>query len=408
MKILPFKGILFNRTKVDEKDVITLPYDKILVDQKRLYQERSPYNMVHLVLAESHGQAARLFRRWRDTGILKEDPAPAIYVYEQEYEYPRGINNIRRAFIALLELQPFNKDRVMPHERTFSKVVDDRMNLLANCGANLEQIFVLGDGIGVDHWPPEKMIIDFRDEFGIRHKLWPVTDPRKISDLQRRVHKSRLFIADGHHRYTAALNYKETQKKKKGDAYTGNEGFNYRMTAFVDLQSNGLTILPTHRVVKNAEGLTDTVLLAQLKKYFTVIKTESMNKEKSHTIGMYLGAGKYYDLTLKDDISMEQVLGVSRPRAWLYLDVNILHLLILKHIIGIDTHNAREEDKVAYIREEEETKKMVDKKDARMAFILNPTPIEQVKEIVSLAEVMPHKSTDFYPKMHSGLVMRVL
>jgi len=123
---------------------------------------------------------------------------------------------------------------------------------------------------------------------------------------------------------------------------------------------------------------------------------------------MYLGAGKYYDLTLKDDISMEQVLGVSRPRAWLYLDVNILHLLILKHIIGIDTHNAREEDKVAYIREEEETKKMVDKKDARMAFILNPTPIEQVKEIVSLAEVMPQKSTDFYPKMHSGLVMRVL
>lgn len=408
MRILPFRGIFYNTDKVDIKDITTLPYDKIHSIQKTVYESRNPYNMVHLILPKTHNEASSLFTKWQKDGILQKDLKPAVYVYEQEYEYPAGITNTRRGFIVLLELQSFSKDTVMPHERTFSKVVKDRSSLLASCKTNLEQIFILYSGVNLDNLVPENLRVNFKDEFGITHRLWPIEDEGSIKGIQESMKNAKLFIADGHHRYEAALLHKETQKESLGNKYNGREGFNYRMATFVDVASKGLTILPTHRVLKEVPNLDNRRFIAELEKYFIVKKDFSGVSKKPHTFGVYLGEDNYYTLILKDNISLDKLLNISRPRPWLYLDVNILHLLILKHIMGIDTHNASEELNVLFLREKDEAVNMVRNKMARVAFILNPTRIEEVKEIVSLSEVMPHKSTDFYPKLLSGLVMRSL
>lgn len=405
MKVLPFKGILYNKDKVDIKDVVTLPYDKITPQQKSIYESKSPYNMVHLILPKTHKDAGFLFGQWLKDGVLIEDPKPAIYVYEQEYEYPGGATKKRMGFIALLELQPFGKDTIMPHERTFSKIVDDRVQLLDNTKANIEQIFILYSDKNINKLLNGTPRIDFKDEFGIVHRLWSISDGDIVSTIQDSISDAQLFIADGHHRYTASLLYKD---KKGGDKFI--------MATLVDSNDSGLVILPTHRVLKEVPGLDNDRFLSRLKEYFIVEKGDiekgdsPLFRPKSgfvedSLVRIYLGGGLYYSLTLKQDVSLEKVLGLSRPRAWLYLGVNILHLLILKHIMGIDTSNMAEEANVVYLREEESAISMVDK-GARVAFILNPTRIEEVKEIVSLGEVMPHKSTDFYPKLHSGLVMR--
>lgn len=384
MKIIPFKGILYNTDKVNLGDVVTLPYDKITPEQKSIYESGNPYNMVHLVLPKTHSDAASLFRQWLKEGVLREDREPAIYVYEQKFEYPEGVIKNRKGIIALLEVKPFGKDTIMPHEKTFSNIVDERMQLLDKCKANLEQIFVLYKGRDISGLLSGTPRIDFRDEFGLIHRLWDITDSEKIKFIQESINNAQLFIADGHHRYTASLLYKE---RMNGDDYI--------MATFVDSNAPGLVILPTHRVLKDVPGLRDEWLLERLGEYFVVEKRRQ---------GLTLFSGdNYYSLKLKDDILLEKVLGLSRPRAWLYLDVNILHLLILRHIM-----KAPEGENIIYLREEAEAVSMVKNKKARLAFILNPTSIEDVKKIVSLNEVMPHKSTDFYPKLHSGLVMRRL
>lgn len=395
MKILPFNGLLYDSEKVKIGDVVTLPYDKISAEQKAIYESKSPHNMAHLILPVSNDRAGSLLKEWIKNGILKQDEKEAIYVYEQGYEYPKGVKKTRRGFIALLDVRPFGKDTIMPHEKTFSKVVEGRMNLLHSCQANIEQIFVLYSGKNIGKLLDGKPMIDHKDEFGITHRLWPITEPNTIKAAQDAISKSHLFIADGHHRYTASLWYKE---KMNGNPYI--------MATFVDADDPGLTILPTHRVLKEVSNLNKGKLISELEKYFEVRKEPPKNIKGGHSFGVYLGGGDYYTITLKKDVSLEKILGLKRPRAWLYLDVNILHLLILKHMMGMDTTVMEDEGNIVYIREEVEALDMIKNKKAKIAFILNPTKIEEVKEIVDLGDVMPHKSTDFYPKLHSGLVMR--
>ena len=427
MHIKPFKGISYNSDLVNLVDVVTLPYDKISPQKRDLYAARSPYNMVHIILPSSYGEAANLLQSWLKDGILQEDSAPAIYIYEQEYGYLHGANKVRRGFVALLELQPFAKNTIMPHEQTFFKIKEDRLKLLSACRMNLGQIFVL-------YSAPQRIIdklvsertndspsIELKDETGIIHRLWKVTDSQFIRSIQEDMKDKSLFIADGHHRYKAALAYKEQEQKALGDGFTGKEGFNYRMATFVNVDSPGLTILPTHRALKEVPDLKPEWLLGELKKYF-LVETINVpaneflsswldsiaNSESPHTLGLYLGDDKCYTLKLKNEVSLEEILDVSRSPEWLYLDVNILHLLILKHIMDIDTHNASEEANVLYLRDAYEAIDWVRNKGARIAFILNPTKIEEVKKIVELGDVMPHKSTDFYPKLYTGLAMKRL
>lgn len=429
MKIKPFKGILFNANLVNLADVVTPPYDKISKDKREIYAERNPHNMVHLILPESHDKVPGLLKDWVKNDVLKQDAVPAIYIYEQEYEYPKGkgITKVRRGFVALLELKPFGKNTVMPHEQTFSKIKEERMQLLQCSRMNLGQIFIL-------YSDPEKTVdklftgdkekdlaINLKDEFGISHRLWRVTDCNLLKEVQECMERQSLFIADGHHRYSSALLFKEQEQNKLDEKYTGKEGFNYRLTTFVNINSSDLTILPTHRVLQKVNNLNPEWFLGELRKYFHVETVNAptyeletswlesvFNSRTPHTLGIYFGGDNCYTLKLKNNVSLEEVLDVSRPREWLYLDVNILHLLILKNVLNIDTHNAEEEGNLFYVRDAYEAIDLVKNKGSKIACILNPTKIEEVKKIVELGDVMPHKSTDFYPKLHSGLVMRSL
>jgi len=426
MQIEPFKAILYNTDLVNLADVVTLPYDKISPKKKAYYTAKSPYNIAYAILAPTHKQALSLLRRWQKQDILKRDISPAVYIYEQEYEYPAGGKRIRRGFIAALRLEPFSKNGIMPHEKTFSKIVQDRMQLLSNCKMNLGQIFVLYNDPErtVDNLlsaqtenPP---IVKVKDETGVAHRIWKIADPRVISNIQKNMESKRLFIADGHHRYQAALAYKQQQEKMLKESFTGKEGFNYRMAVFINAASPGLTILPTHRVIKHIPKFSLDNLLSELKKYF-LIETYSTsaglldnwlnsihNSIRPHIFGMYPGGDNAYTLRLKPDISIEKSLGLSRPREWLYLDVNILHLVILNQIIGIDTQDVANKDNILYISDANKAFNLVKDKKADIAFILNPTKIEEIKNVVELQDVMPQKSTDFYPKLYTGFVMRQL
>jgi len=398
MKIIPFKGILYDTKKVGLKDVITLPYDKISKAKKAEYEQKSPYNMVHLVLPRSNKIASALFHGWLGEGILKQDNEEAFYVYEEEFEYPKGVKKVRRGFVGLLEVKPFARDTIMPHERTFPKVVDDRMDLLDRCRANIEQIFVLFNGKNINDLLKGESVYELKDEFGITHRIAAIKDKAVISAIQGHICKAQLFIADGHHRYTASLMYSEKAKDVPGA--------NYIMVTFVDSDDPGLTILPTHRVLKEVPNFDNGKFLKELEKYFVVEKGRKLESKSQNSFGVVLGDNEYYTIKLKTDVSLEKILNISKPRTWLYLDVNVLHLLIMKHIMVMDTSTMEEEGNIVYVREEDEVLGMIKNKQARIAFILNPTKIQEVKDIVGVGDVMPHKSTDFYPKLHSGFVMR--
>lgn len=424
MRIIPFKGIFYNTSLVNLADVVTLPYDKISPEKRTQYTLRSSYNMVHAILPSSYSEADRLLKEWLKKQVLIEDKTPSIYIYEQKYEYPKGTPKSRIGFVALLELQPFGKTTIMPHERTFPKIKEDRLCLLRASKMNLGQIFILYNDphnkIGglLSETSKYPAVCEFSDDDGIIHRLWKIIDEKIIASIQKGMEDKSLFIADGHHRYESSLMYKEEEQEKTGK-WTGREGFNYCMATFVNVDNPGLVILPTHRVLKENRGIRPAWLLGELEKYFIVETTvipdhellqgwlESI-KRTSHTFGLYLGGDNYYTLKLKTSTNLEDVLGINRPRAWLYLDVNILHLLILKYTMDIDTHKTQDEQDILYIRDASAAIDWVRDNHTGAAFILNPTKIEEIKEIVEMGNVMPHKSTDFYPKLYSGFVMRKL
>lgn len=424
MKIMPFQGVLYNTKKVDLSQVVTLPYDKISPQLKEQYLARNAYSAARIILPNTNQESSDLWQKWLVEDILIQDSDPTIYLYQEQYEYPKGTARTRTGIVALLDVQPYGQDTVMPHEKTFAKVRAAREDLLKTCQANFGHIFMLYSD---QEKQAEEIIaktiknkprMEYRDDAGVIHRIWSITDKDLIKQLQSFFINQRLFIADGHHRYGAALDYKEKQKKIAGDKYTGREGFNYRMATLVNVDDPGVTILPTHRVIKELKQVNSEQIIKELEKYFFVTKDTIPSSEMitpwltsisgEHVFGMYFGGSDYYKLNLKPGVSLADVLGLTRPQTWLNLDVNILHLLIFKHVLNVDTSNHKDEANILYIRDPYEAIDWVRKNNAGLACILNPTKVSEVKEIVSLAEVMPHKSTDFYPKLNTGLVMRKL
>lgn len=417
MKILPFNGLLYNSEKIDIKDVITLPYDKISPQKKEEYLQKSPYNMVRLILPESYEKARMFLDECVQERILVEDPKEYFYVYKQNFSR-EGISYTRTGLVGIVELKPFSPNIIMPHERIFPKIKEDRIRLLSTCRANLGQIFILYteaklaiEKIIEEYITTVSAVFRFRDEYGIEHILWRITCEERIKEISSLLEHKPLFIADGHHRYSAALEFKERERARLGSSYTGDEPFNFRMATFVDADTQGLVILPTHRVIK-IETVEKEKLLNEAKKFFYIRQIpniehleEGLNSLRDrHVIGMCYRGG-FYVLQLKEDINLEKLVDEKHSLDWLYLDVNILHLIFLKKVLGIDTDTHEDESRVKYIREVEEAVREGDS-EGSIVFLLNPTTMEEVKRIVAHGELMPHKSTDFYPKLYSGLVMR--
>jgi uncharacterized protein (DUF1015 family) len=437
-KIFPFKGILYNRKVVDNlSKVMAPPYDVISPAKKDALYERHPYNVIRLILGKEfpgdsgpnnkYVRAEKFFVSWLKHGLLKEDEKPAIYVYEQRFVI-KGKKFARRGFVSLLRLEDFDRGKVMPHEETFFKHKLDRLELMRICSANFESIFsVFSDE--KDHVEKllkkhagRKPIISVKDDDGVLHSLWRIDSKAEIRKIAKAMADKSVFIADGHHRYEASLKFRD-EMKEKYQKFTGEEIYNHIMMYFTPIEGKGLAIMPIYRIIRGISDFDIQSFESAVQEYFSIEtipftkKTEGTARKKllklmekavdgEHFLGMLLnGADKYYLLKLKDERSVDRFVRDGKPREWKRLDVTILHALLIGHILGLQTDRADVEDHITYVKDDAEAAGKVLDGTYQMAFFLNPTKVAQIVRIASEKEKMPQKSTYFYPKLLSGLMM---
>jgi len=415
-EIKSFKGIRYNPEKLPNLvDVICQPYDQISNKMEREYKNTNPYNYVRLVLtkyAEGHNRqkeyrdAKRYVDNWINDGIFIKDEKDAIYPYWQEFTVADK-TYLRKGFICIVRLEKLGKGNILPHEKTLSKPKADRLNLLHATKKDLEPIFLLYtdpknyvNGL-INKKCEEKALIDVKDDKNVTHKLWRIDDQNSIKQITDFLKDSIFVIADGHHRYETAFNY--SQELKNIDE---NHSANFKLITLVNIEDPGLIILPTHRLIKDMSDFNLTTFLEKTEKYFEIKKTDRDNivkdlaEQKSRVFGFYSSQTAYI-LKLKSMADMKKILP-DRSKDYRDLDVAILHTLLIEDILGIKPENI--EGHVRYERSANKAMRRVDTSGFQFSFLLNPTKSEQVKKIAQNKERMPQKSTDFYPKLISGLV----
>lgn len=428
-EIFPFRGIRYNPERVDLSEVVTQPYDKITPEMQEGYYRRSPYNFVRIDLNRSPGEqrysaAKEALESWLAEGILVRDRRPTIYAYYQDYQGEAGERLTRKGFIALFRLAEYGRG-ILPHERTLAKPKEDRLKLMRATRANLGQVFVL-------YSDPELVVNQLLDRAiagraplsavdgfdpGTTHRLWPVQDQAILEGIVEAMRDKTLFIADGHHRYETALAFRE-EMEAAGAECSCPECYHNVMLTFVNMDDRGLTIFPTHRLIHELEEQEPARLERELARYFRVEKfalgergrllegLRRAGEAGDHAFGLALrGLEGYYLLKLKDEAVMDELVPDRSP-AWRRLDVTICHYLLLDKVFGIRPDAV--EGKVDYRRSAQEALELVETGKEAGAILLNPTRVEEVREIARNGERMPQKSTDFYPKMLSGLVVNKL
>jgi len=415
-EVRPFKGIRYDLKKIKNlNDVLTQPYDQITDEMEKEYKKKSPYNFVNLVLthyADGHNReqeyqnAKNCVQDWLKDKIFVQDKEDSMYPYFQEFSL-EGKNYIRKGFICRLRLEELGKGNILPHEKTLSKPKEDRLNLTETTKKDFEPVFLLytdPENVVVEMIEKEckkSPIVDVKDDRNITHKLWQISDKYLIEKISAKLKDAIFVIADGHHRYETFFNY----RNELGDIDKGHPA-NFKMVTLVNIQDPGLVILPTHRLVMKLKDFKTETFLQRIQEFFEVRKvTKNMikpelEKEKMHALGFYSSEGSYI-LKLTDLKTMAKVLP-DRSKEYQNLDVAVLHSLLIENILGIKPEKI--EDHIRYQRGIAETIKKVDSGEFQFAFLMNPTRPEQVRDVAINKERMPQKSTDFYPKLISGLV----
>jgi len=439
-KIFPFRGVRYNTEKnLDLSKILTQPYDKIDEKLQEEYYKRSQYNFARIIKGKEevgdnenenkYTRAAKYLEKWMKEGILIRDPQPSIYAYSQEVVFPGYGKRTRWAFITVARIEDYGEGGVKPHEKTLDKPKIDRLLLTRATMAQTGLIFMLySDPEGsidkiLESYQEQNPLFEFQDDFEVVNRLWKITEPEHIEAIQRVMKPKDLFIADGHHRYETALNFRN-EMRLAGRKFEGNDSPENCLMAFVNMDGTGLIILPTHRLVRNLKDFSIKNHINQAEKYFTVEKYPYISEEekelqlqklqekmlsvgeKEHIFGVYSQEENcFYSLTLKDLKYMDEILKGEYSQTWKSLDVSILHTLILDNLLGIDKKKLAKESNVTYIRNINEGIEKVDNEGYQLLYILNPTRIEQVKAIADARETLPQKSTDFFPKMLSGMVI---
>lgn len=408
--IQPFHGVLYNTQKVAVDAVLTQPYDKITPAMREKYLQRSPYNLIRIELGKEEAgdsdasnkytRAAALYQQWLQEGVLRRSAKPALYYLEQKFAAPDGSGTrIRKALIARVRLHRWDEGEVLPHEHTLSKPKADRMALLKATGSQQGQIFMLYPQ-SINLTSTGTKLFELVDDYQVTNTLWEITDPAAITAIQSALRTQKFYIADGHHRYETAIAYRD-------EAQT--EASKYVMATLVDMNDPGLVVLPTHRTVANLREFDGATFLHRLAKDFQVTHQASLNatlaamSQTPHGIGLLLDG--QFALVTPRDLAALRPLFATKPPLWDQLDVAILHVAILEALLGIDEQRLREESNVTYWREPELAAKEVQTGQAQLAFLLSPTAVRDVQAIADARSRMPQKSTDFYPKLLSGIVI---
>lgn len=435
--IVPIRGIRYAVSKIGSlADVVTPPYDVIDSAAQARYYARHPYNIIRLELGQIFAQddernnrytrAANYFFRWLEEGVLEREKEPALYLYEQEF-YHHGQLKKRTSFFCGVKLEPYSSGNILPHEETLSKPKADRLQLMRACKANLSPVF------GLYSDPEEKVnqtlraecskppAAEFIDEVGETHRLWVITDPAAQQAVIDFLAEKPIFIADGHHRYETALSYCQEMKAQ------GIEIYDHVLMALANIYDPGLVILPTHRVVKNLLQFDLEKFKKQLGQFFHLeayplpsarneqpdaitnfFRTLARDAKSPAKFGLYTREKVFYLLVLRPDVSPAVLLDQKRSEAWRKLDVALLDHLVLDRLLGIGSEQRKNEEHLIYTRDESEALELVDKGAAQLAFFLNPPAVEEVTAVAAAGDKMPQKSTYFYPKLLTGLIINPL
>jgi uncharacterized protein (DUF1015 family) len=439
-EIYPFRALRYNPARVRLEDVVTQPYDKITPSAQARYYAASPGNLVRIILGKTeprdnewnnvYTRAAAYFSDWRRNGILCRDDQPSFYAYSQRFRVAgtaasgSGATEYeRRGFIGLGKLEEYDAGVIFRHEKTFSGPKTDRLNLLRATQAHFEQIFMLYSDpqqqIEGLLFPEESVPadIDVHDEYGVRHRVWKVSDPEVLDQVRAVMRDKKLIIADGHHRYETALNYRNECRARdahQDEPHHPEALYETMMMTFVNMDAEGLVILPTHRVVFGLPHFDVVRMVEQLRPYFAVnplrerVNADSARqllatKGRDNTALLAVTAAGDFMLEARNDGSADSLLAGLSPRQR-NLDVTRLHKIVLEHVLGISEEDIRNQKHINYIREAEEAIARA-RQGANVSFLMNPVRIEQMRDIAFANEVMPQKSTDFYPKLLSGLTI---
>ena len=442
--IRPFKGIIYNKRKVKDIAKVDAPPDDVIPPkmQGKLYRKHRN-NVIRLILGKigeddnennnRYTRAAKTFESWLKEKILVQDGDPAIYIYSQTYKYDnrtierigfislmkldltsemrrarfasRNLSKFRVGFMRGLNVPYASRNKVLPHENTLKAPKEDRLNLMRSVKANLSPIFMLYEddrdeisGILKKVTVRTKPFIDI-DIDSVRNRAWKLTGKKAIEKIEKFMGGKNIFIADGHHRYETAVNY-------ANEAQDGSS--KYTLAYFCKLDDNSLTILPTHRLIKDIGRLNRPSIIERLKKFFAIEEYPSAGEcilalkglKDHHAFGMYMGGNKFYCIRLKREGVAQALMGKG-SRDWKGLDVAVLHLFIIQKVLAIRD----EDDNIEFEKDARESLKLVDKGRFKIAFLLNPTKVSEVKKVAEHGEKMPRKATYFYPKLLSGLVI---
>jgi len=457
--ISPFPALRYDAARVSPTDVVTQPYDKISPAMQENYYSASPFNLVRIILGKSNAddndqqnvytRAAASLRQWRREGVLQQDPTPAIYYYTQRFTVPASavgahgspVEFERRGFIAAGRIHDYSDGVVFRHEQTLAKPKSDRLNLLRATQAHFGQIFMLysdpHDEIGMmiensllevspggtrQSTADSALSVDpdiaVTDEYGVLHRVWVISDKKVIAAVQNKMADKKLIIADGHHRYETALNYRNERREAEGAGSPPSAGkggvvkpYERVMMTLVNMDSRGLVILPTHRVVHSLKQFDREQFIERARKYFEVValtgsceqKMSRLHEAGHHGTTLIAASGDECFLLHARAGAMDNVLKDVAPLQR-QLDVVVLHKVLLEHVLGLSEESIRNQENISYHRDADEALKRV-RDGANIAFLMNPIKMEQLREITFAGGVLPQKSTDFYPKMLSGLTI---
>ncbi|HXH67472.1 MAG TPA: DUF1015 domain-containing protein [Candidatus Limnocylindrales bacterium] len=440
-QVYPFRAYRYNPEVAPFDRVLTQPYDKISPAQQENYYAADPHNLIAVEKGRTSPQdtpqnnvytrASAALNGWIVANAVKRDAAPAFYGYTQEFTVPgSSTRRTRRGFIGAGQLEDYANDVVFRHEHTLSGPKADRLELLRHTHTHTGQLFMIYsdpekrvDAILGEVEAAEKPVTELLDEYGVTHRLWMIADPGKVAAIQKAMSDQKLVIADGHHRYETSLNFRNESRTKAGKVIP-DALYERSMMTFVNTHSEGLVILPTHRVVNNLRDFSWSSVRRYLEPWFATEvlsfagdaqKVEAMEKfrrglthaKTRRAIGVYPaaspGSQAFYLLTLRPEADLAQILPGLSPLQR-QLDVVLLHQGILEPALGVTPHAVASESNLSYEREFPAAIEAVDR-GAQLAFLLNPVDVDVVMKVATSGEVMPQKSTDFYPKLLSGITM---
>ena len=434
-KVIPFKGLRYNLEKFKDLDAVTAPpYDIITPEEQQELYNKDEYNVIRLDYGmdfdsddtdnNKYTRSAAYLNKWIEEQILVYEDEPAFYIYEQVFRLgdDESPSHSLKGIISLVQLEEFSKKIIMPHSETTNQPKRDRMELMQRTGTNMSQIYSL-------YMDPDHAIADIISEcsdgkpditFTTKEKviqnLWIIKDPATVNVISKKFENKQLFIADGHHRYETALNYRRERHLEDGTE-VGTQSYDYTMMVLTSMDDSGLFMFPTHRMVKDVNNFSEQMIISMLtddfnaaKIHFTegdyaeIIMTKLINTVDEKRLAFYTGQDYYYTLDVKDVHVMDDLIE-GRSDAYKHLDVTILNRLILAKYFDIDDTRQADRDCLKSTKDAKEAVERVKSGEYQCAFLLNATKISEVKDISLANDKMPQKATYFWPKIITGTVI---